>query len=331
MSIVVLVLTGMAVGGVAFGLLGWAVQREGRAKPVNEKSAPEVPARNPNSVNSFQFRDDVEAVRITINDREFFGMSIVMVEQNPLDLRRSLNIDGSFHIDHRRPYFDGNIKASLRTVEIRQNRITKLPEGWDENFNDRAYEVVNDHLRVVFQIALESAEHVNIDAGQWINNDHQWRERLFRYPSSKYPRQTVDGVNFHPLSAKTLYEFFLTDCKSRSSRTSRNLANQFRVERIICRNLDAKSSYLSVFVPRGITSPGIEALASEYLAILEEEDRAGFGAGTVFTGRIFIYHEGLLPADRKTELESLLKKTGADPRFFGPEEVIKRNSPLYEQ
>ena len=179
------------------------------------------------------------------NDREYFGLTLPMLEQRPVELSR-FGIDGRIYVARRKPYFDGKIKASLRTVEIKENRIVKLPDGWDENSNERAYEVVNDDRRVVFQIVLDSAEHVSIDAGQYINNDHQYRLCIFKYPSSKYPGQTVDGFSPTPLTAKTLYQFFLTDCKARSTRTSRDLGNQYRVERIICRDEDTKSSYLSV-------------------------------------------------------------------------------------
>ena len=133
------------------------------------------------------------------------------------------------------------------------------------------------------------------------------------------------------MTAKTLYQFFLTDCKSGHTRISRRLAGEFLVDRIICRNVEAKSSYLSVFVPRGITEPAINALAMEYRAIIDEEDRAGFSKGTIFTGRVFIYHEGYMFEEKRVELENLLKKAGADPRFFGPDEEVKRNSPLYRK
>jgi hypothetical protein len=88
---------------------------------------------------------------------------------------------------------------------------------------------------------------------------------------------------------------------------------------------------LSVFVPQGNAEPVIEALASEYKDMIQEEDRAGFSKGTVFTGRIFIYHDRLL-LDRQIEsLTKTLKSADADPVFYGPDEQVRRNSPLYQQ
>jgi hypothetical protein len=321
-------------GGILFAIIWLLIP-----KPDGEKKHESTSAQGAASFVEPKFPDDIDDVRITVNGFDF-PRNVVILEQGGLDLTKGTPLgaptipNGRVYTDNRKPYFDGTIVVGLGKVEIRRNRITKLPEGWDQNANDRAYEVVNERRRVVFQFVLESAEHVIIDAGQWINNENQWNGCVFKYPSSEHPGELLPDAKPLPLTAKTLYQFFLSDCGTNSTggiRTTRNLAGKFQVERIVCRNQDTKAAYLSVFIPQGNVEPVIEALASEFKEIVNEEDRAGFSRGTIFTGRIFIYHESRL-FDRQIEsLTAKLKDAGADPVFYGPDEQVKRNSPLYQR
>jgi hypothetical protein len=280
--------------------------------------------------------DEIDEARITVNDFDF-PRSVIALEKFGLNLslgkpKGAPTIPGGrVYFEDRHPYFDGQIRVGDITVEIKRNRLVATPDGWDRNENDRAIEIISDKRKVVFQLILESAEHVYIDAGRYVNDENWTTERLFRYPSTEHHGEFAPWVSVLPLTAKTLYQFFLTDCKAGATRTTRNLADKFQVERVICRNLDTKSAYLSVFVPQGNAEPVIEALASEYKDMIQEEDRAGFSKGTVFTGRIFIYHDRLL-LDRQIEsLTKTLKSADADPVFYGPDEQVRRNSPLYQQ
>jgi hypothetical protein len=279
--------------------------------------------------------DEISEARITVNDFDF-PRSVMTLEKFGLDVshgqpRGAPTIPGGrVYLEDHRPFFDGQIKVGDITVEIKRNRLIATPDGWDRNESDRAIEIISDKRKVVFQLILESAEHVYIDAGRYVNDENTTTERMFRYPSTEHRGEYASWVSFLPLTAKTLYQFFLTDCKTSSMRTTRNLAGKFQIERIMCRNLDTKSAYLSVFVPQGNAEPVIEALAVEYKEMVNEEERAGFGRGTIFTGRIFIYHDRPLLDRQMQSLTTKLTEAGADPVFYGPDEQVRRNSPLYE-
>jgi hypothetical protein len=325
---------------VAAGLIGaivavvyWAAINEVYGRIFSQSGRPS--ATSVTSAN-LKLPDEIREARITVNDFDF-PRNVESLEKFGVDLGRGQPkgaptiSGGRVYFEDRHPYFDGQIKVGDITVEIKRNRLIATPDGWDRNENDRAIEIISDKRKVVFQLILESAEHVYIDAGRYVNDENWTTERLFRYPSSEHRGELAEWVSLLPLTAKTLYQFFVTDCKASSTRTTRNLADKFQVERVICRNLDTKSAYLSVFVPQPNAEPVIEALASGYKEMIDEEDRAGFSKGTVFTGRIFIYHDRYLLDRQIKSLTTALKNAGADPVFYGPDEQVKRNSPLYQQ
>jgi hypothetical protein len=310
--------------------------------PQSAQSASPSPGQGEQS-----FADDIDELRVTINDTEFWGTATYF-EKYGIDLDKPpAKIPGRFYVEARKPYFDGKIRAGEQTVEIRRNRILSLPKGWDENSNDRAYEVVNDKLRVVFQFVLESAEHVEIDAGQYINNDSMWRERIFRYPSSQHPGELVPGDKLKPLTVKTLYQFFLEDCKGSSTRSTgvlgRGTDREFQAVWTVCRDLDTRSAYMSVFIPQGNPEPAILAFAAEFQKIIDNENRSGLnarvhirpgdgsetGKDVVFTGLVIIYYTRHLFDHQIESLTKEFEKRGAHPRFHGPDYEVTRNSPLY--
>lgn len=324
------------------------------AKPASDATPAAPAAQSAQSVapspgqGEPSFADNISDTWVTINDTEFWDR-VDYLEKYGIDLDKSrAKIPGRFYAEARKPYFDGKIQAGEQTVDIRRNRIVNLPKGWDENSNDRAYEVVNDKLRVVFQFALESAEHVEIDAGQYINNDSMWRERIFRYPSSQHPGELVPEARLKPLSVKTLHQFFLEDCKGGSSRTSsvlgRGTDREFQAQWTICRDLDTRSAYLSVFIPQPNPEPAILAFAEEFQKILEMENRSGIGGAhvrmrpgersetgkdVVFTGLVVVYYTRHLFDHQIESLTKEFEKRGAHPRFHGPDYEVTRNSPLY--
>lgn len=283
---------------------------------------------------NIQIPDEVENVRVSVNEYDF-PRHIIGLEKFGIDLTRGLPqgaptiIGGRVYAEDRHPYFDGQIKVGDITVEIKRNRLVATPDGWDRNENDRAIEIISDKRKVVFQLILQSAEHVYIDAGRYVNDENWTTERLFKYPSVEHRGEFASWVKILPLTAKTLYQFFLTDCQTGGSRTTRVLKNGFSVERVICRDFNTKSAYLSVFIPQPNAEPAIQALASEYREMIDEEDRAGFSRGTVFTGRVIIYHDRLLLDRQINELKLELEKNGADPIFRGADYAVARNSPIY--
>ena len=320
----------------AFGVLGatWALamkyvsHREALWRLAHPESAPQPESKPVPSLNAeLRFRDDIEDVRVSVNDHEL-PRSLVYLETQGIDLDKVIKIPGRVYVRNRKPYFDGTIKAGARHIEIKENRVVQMPDGWDENFNDRACELVNEGLRVVFRIVLESAAHISIDAGHYINNKHHWRERVFRYPSSEHPGEFTSDIKerLTPLSVKTLYQLFLTDC--RGTRSQHTLESKHKIEWVLCRNPDSKSAHLNVYVPYGNPEPAISSLAKEHRTIIGDFERAGFLRGMVFTGLVYVYHDYPLREQQKAALAEEFRNNETEVRFRGPEYEVAENSPI---
>ena len=151
-----------------------------------------------------------------------------------------------------------------------------------------------------------------------------------------------------PLTAKSLYQLFLEGCGNGGlSHTGYRLENPeahgFVVDYIICADVDSRAAYLNVFITkRANAAELLKMLATEYKGFLSKhlEHATSFirvkpgeamerAKGWVFTGVIGIYHEGLLMPGEPEEVRAEFEGHGAHVRFYGPDYVVTKNSPLY--
>jgi hypothetical protein len=103
----------------------------------------------------------------------------------------------------------------LPSIEISENEFKVRPTGWDRNFTDNAFEVIDSHGKVMFQMIRKTAGHFvaqgmfpMADGGLVIGLnssilvrpsqdaiDRSHIEPVFKYPSWKYPGKYADGSN----------------------------------------------------------------------------------------------------------------------------------------
>lgn len=88
---------------------------------------------------------------------------------------------------------DAHVYSGSEYLEVKQNQMINKPPLWDENFNDRSVEIVNEKQLPVFQMIFDPPNRVTID-GVFSPKDVQRPMRaIFKYPTSEY------GLGHHDL------------------------------------------------------------------------------------------------------------------------------------
>ena len=225
------------------------------------------------------------------------------------------------------------------------------PKGWDQNSNNRAIEIVNEHGIPVFQAVLSAANQLDIEAVfSEAESKSGWRmEALFKYPSNDHFGEFARDFGLLPLDAKSLYQLFLIGCGDNGVshggyRLKHTEAHQFPIDYVICTDSNSKATYFNIFITKDCDAAQLLKLfAAEYQDFLRPHLRAGWFVrmnpgeppervtDSVFTGVIGIYHEGPLMPEQPEEIRQEFAKHGASVRFYGPDYVIIKNSPLYDR
>jgi hypothetical protein len=314
------------------------------------------PTKASPSYGELRFGEDVEdirTIRITVNGQHSWTSLAFLkaptfpgwtIKDFPFPLRVHTNIS-----DIRKPLVDTKVySAELGLAEIRDNQLVTKPKNWDSNSNERAIEIVNENKIPVFQLVLSASNQIDIDAvfseGQ---SKSGWTlERLFKYPSQDHPGELSRDFGLLPLNAQSLYQLFLGSCGGTHAvhKLENPEARGFKIDYLACLDLDSKAGYLNVFIPKRSDTPTLlKMLAAEYKAFLDPHlKHSGFYVRLnpgetperanefVFTGLIGIYHEAPLMPDQPEQIRKEFEKHGAHVRFYGPDYVITRNSPLYK-
>jgi hypothetical protein len=117
------------------------------------------------------------------------------------------------YVDGGRLFFDADVYVSPdhQPIQIRRNTVGELPFRWDGNSSNRALEIVNADTMPVFQLLYKSADSVLVrgifpvqdrlaiadESGlSYVQGKRvlfYGANRIFKYPSWKYPKQRVGG------------------------------------------------------------------------------------------------------------------------------------------
>ncbi|HEY2962550.1 MAG TPA: hypothetical protein VGJ37_09065 [Pyrinomonadaceae bacterium] len=326
------------------------------------EQTPPLPSQKPvQNELRFVVPDALQIIRVTVNRQHFWthlgALNDQLEGQGFLNRRfeeKGLPLTIRTSGTDPRPYVDTKVySAKLGLVEIKNNRLTTRPEGWDENSSDRLIEIVNEHRIPVFRMVLSAANQIDIEAIFSEQESKRWSMvPWFKYPSGEHRGEYAVG-GFLPLTAKSVFQLFLEGCgKAGGAHDTYRLKsapkpNGMEVDYMVCMDFESRAVYLNIFIPwpGGIEAP-VEAVALSRMFAAEYKDllatllklqtivRRSPGApierssDLVFTGVIGIYHEADFLMGESEKITAEFKKHGARVRFFGPDYAILQNSPL---
>lgn len=154
------------------------------------------------------FREKVEEVTFSLSEG---GIHVIYkfseLEQGP---KEPFNFGGfspvKIYVEDSKLYADVTVYggAGLPPIEIKHNEYVVRPTNWDLNKSSTALEVVNESQEPVFQLIYKKPSHIVVngifpfpgglilanESGMILNPTMPTSfslERIFKYPSSKYP------------------------------------------------------------------------------------------------------------------------------------------------
>jgi hypothetical protein len=357
-----------AILGAAVAIVYWAIIiKVDPLKPaesqqtVKAEQAPPLPSQDPvQNELRFVVPDNFTTIRVTVNRQHFWthlgalndqleGQGFLNYRFEEKGLPLTIRTSGA----DPRPYVDTKVySAKLGLVEIKNNRLTTRPDGWDENSSDRLIEIVNEHRIPVFRMVLSAANQIDIEAIFSEQESKRWSMvPWFKYPSGEHRGEYAVGLR--PLTVRSVYQLFLEGCgKAGGAHDTHQLKsgpkhNGMEVDYMVCMDFESRAVYLNIFIPwpGGIEVP-VEAVslsrmfAAEYKGLLatllklQTIVRRSPGApierssDLVFTGVIGIYHEADFLMEEPEKITAEFKKHGARVRFFGPDYARLQSTPL---
>src|SRR5204863_6719273 len=87
------------------------------------------------------------------------------------------------YLSDRKPQVDAKIYSGSAFVEVKRNKLIDKTPRWDENFNERAVEIVNEKQLPVFQMILDPPNHLTIEGVFSPSDNHNRMRRIFKYPT----------------------------------------------------------------------------------------------------------------------------------------------------
>lgn len=156
------------------------------------------------------FSEKTETVNFSMGERGFtVGYNYSSLERKAMD---PFNFAGfspvRLYIEDNNPYADVTIYggSGLPPIEIKHNQLSNKPHDWDFNSNENALEVVNEKKIPVYQFYYKTPSHIVVNgifpypgglilanqSGAMLNPILPTSfklERIFKYPSWKYPGQ----------------------------------------------------------------------------------------------------------------------------------------------
>jgi hypothetical protein len=134
------------------------------------------------------------------------------LEQHPVDVAQIGLSQVTALMDKGKFFVNVTISDGIRTVSINYDNPTKMPKGWDYNNIGSECEIVNAQLQPIFQMTYDSL-HANVTINGIFPLDRSTvvvatnagllmgvpttsvnftLNRIFKYPSWKYPHQLVN-------------------------------------------------------------------------------------------------------------------------------------------
>jgi hypothetical protein len=124
---------------------------------------------------------------------------------------KGMGVDLTAYIEDKILYIDTNIYSGKNKpiIKISKNKMSLLPHKWDYNSTNKALEVVNENKIPVYQLIYLEPNHISI-SGIFVSGNNiliadknglhlnpklpfsYLTERIFKYPSWKYPSEYKD-------------------------------------------------------------------------------------------------------------------------------------------